>query len=444
MTIFMIVFRHELRRAVRDRAMTSMVLLFALLSAYAAWHGSQRVSDRDNALRGIALQEAHGRDAYLDRMMEGQRINPTLRIGIGALAGGLWYQPTLPVGPLAALSSGQADKYPYDAKLHARSDPNGLFAGLGVDTANPVEIAAGPFDLAFVIVFALPLVLLAATYDLWSHERDLGTSGFLLSQPVGFTTLLLAKATARGGVMLAVLTGILFVSLLGVSGVGRDSVAGTLALILVVVPYGLFWIGLACLLDVLVRSSTQAAIASGAAWVGLVLLLPALLSALHETARPAPDRAQYVNMLRLPEHDIDARERTRLINVYHGQDRRRRDFADSLRLFAPSVAVQDALDRIAGTDADRAMDFQRQVVNFSAELRGLAMERRTDGQTSAVAELVHLLPRFTYREPAAATRRKPLWADMGILFACTAVVVLVLLLRMRARMASENEEAGAG
>ncbi|WP_163274885.1 DUF3526 domain-containing protein, partial [Enterobacter hormaechei] len=42
----------------------------------------------------------------------------------------------------------------------------------------------------------------------------------------------------------------------------------------------------------------------------------------------------------------------------------RRRALDRARLLLPSVAVQDALDRLAGSDADRALAFQQQVLMY--------------------------------------------------------------------------------
>jgi ABC-2 type transport system permease protein len=51
------------------------------------------------------------------------------------------------------------------------------------DRANPLLVAFGNFGLAFVLVFLLPLLVIALTYNVWSADQELGTWDLLQSQP---------------------------------------------------------------------------------------------------------------------------------------------------------------------------------------------------------------------------------------------------------------------
>jgi ABC-2 type transport system permease protein len=57
-----------------------------------------------------------------------------------------------------ALAIGQSDLYPYYFKISTNSKET--FAN-NDEIENPVHLLAGRFDLAFVIVYLLPLVILA-------------------------------------------------------------------------------------------------------------------------------------------------------------------------------------------------------------------------------------------------------------------------------------------
>ena len=55
--------------------------------------------------------------------------------------------------------------------------------------------------------------------------------------------------------------------------------------------------------------------------------------------------------------------------AFESQEQARRDFAQSVRFASPATALQDTLERLAGTDATRAVAFQQQVRRFADGLR---------------------------------------------------------------------------
>ncbi len=83
-----------------------------------------------------------------------------------------------------------------------------IFERAGADLANPAAAAAGWFDLALVVVFLMPLLLFAASYDLWAQEHETGTAQMVMSQPTRPGAVLASRALARGGVLLLAVTAI--------------------------------------------------------------------------------------------------------------------------------------------------------------------------------------------------------------------------------------------
>jgi ABC-2 type transport system permease protein len=100
----------------------------------------------------------------------------------------------------------------------------------------------------------------------------------------------------------------------------------------------------------------------------------------------------------------------------------RRQLLDEVRFLLPSVAVQDALDRIAGSDADRALAFQSQALEFQAELRLFARQRMDRDAPLTLAEYDRL-PRFHFRELAGAFQTGVL-ADLAALIAATLLILI--------------------
>ena len=75
---------------------------------------------------------------------------------------------TLPPTGLAALSVGQSD-------IQLNYLPVSLATTLDVtknlELENPVNLMTGSFDIAFVVIFLLPIFILAMSYDLLSSEK---------------------------------------------------------------------------------------------------------------------------------------------------------------------------------------------------------------------------------------------------------------------------------
>ena len=62
----------------------------------------------------------------------------------------------------------------------------------------------GRFDLAFVLIYLYPLLILALTYNLLSAEKEQGTLALALSQPVSLRTLVSARWRCAAVVLLGV------------------------------------------------------------------------------------------------------------------------------------------------------------------------------------------------------------------------------------------------
>jgi len=78
------------------------------------------------------------------------------------------------------MSLGQRDLQPFNLKVRLLALQGQLYDS---DVTNPLLAAFGSFDLAFVIVFIVPLFVIALTHNVWSAERELGTWSLIQSQP---------------------------------------------------------------------------------------------------------------------------------------------------------------------------------------------------------------------------------------------------------------------
>lgn len=443
---------HEVRRLLRDRALPTLLMLLLALAAYAAWNGRAWVEQRNAGIGVIQLEEQHTHDR--SRVFVGKAPSVLPRV-----------QPVLPPAAMASVSIGQAEAYPYTADVVALGDRTQLFRNVWADIGNPAARAAGRFDLAFVIVFLLPLVILAASYDLWSRERERGIAALVLSQPVAVGRLIAVKALARGGVVLLP-AGVILVGAAAWSG--AESLAGLGLLSLVILAYGGFWLAVAVLIGCFARRTTEAAIAAGGVWLLIVVMAPSLTLAAVNLAVPPPSQMQLATDVKarlaatarqqalhrrsastavrsstpvIPDHvreayadllatDLDLAP---LIESHERAQDARRRVLDNVRLLMPAVAVQDALDRIAGSDADRALAFQDQVHAFW-QARRLLHKAYLDRDAPQTLAEYEALPRFRFVEPAG-TGRRGLRADLAALLAAT-LILLIAAGSMRRRLAT--------
>ncbi len=463
------VLRLELRRVARERSLLWLMLLYMLIAGYAAWTGGAWADARREAQAFIAEETAGARNRTVARATETMEQNP--QSGFAAtLPFGVLYSPMLPVQPLAPLSLGQGDAFPYVATFHALRSAQGMFDrhSLGITLENPQVLSAGRFDLAFVIVFLFPLFLLAGTYDIWTQERDLGTAGFILSQPRPPVAILAAKLLARGGWLLIALILIPLLALLAVTAGQPFDARGFAHAVLVMGLYGTFWLLVAVAVNVRARHSAQAAIACGGIWLALLFFVPAMLSATANLVRPPPSQAGLVNDLRTIELDIlhgrrqqqttESSDRTTsassntLLNTYRshlariesedsiyaevvepfrGQQVAHLQVGNNLRVLSPAVTVQHALERIAGNEGNRAISFQRQAQEFLESQRHFASTYRIENPAWTASDHYRNMPEFSFRESTGTDRHMPFLVDLATLLLFNLITAVIAFSTVR-------------
>ena len=444
-------------RAWRDPVMRVMLVLFAVLAGYAALSGARWADARAIAVQQAVAEAdetmAQRRDTFAELVAKGEKPNFGL-----IYATALPFRAGLSNAPLAAVSAGQAEGYPAAASIAPFLDPWAIFDPHMAGLESPSVLAAGRFDLAFVIVVLLPLLLIAATYDFWSRDVENGSARFQLAQPVAPARLILTRAALRGGTLLAASTAIACLALVITGARDLADLAGFAAIVL---AYGAFWIALATLLNLFVRASTTAALAGGTAWLAVVVLLPGVMAAAADLAAPPPSALSYTNAVRAaglevraeyadvaraaakaePRNnypaslwhsrtEIEARD-ARLGPIHQsyaeGADRHRR-VAERLRFLSPAVIAQDALDRLAGTDATRALAFLQQARAFAAQARRLAFDWMDEGRLMTLADYDRPLLRFGFVEPS---RVVALVSDLLALLLFTGALLLFAVRRLR-------------
>ena len=444
------IMKHEWRSLVADRTLWVIVPLFALLIGYGVYNGLSWVGFQRATLDAAKQEE---RDRFAKAKAEiagieqgGQPASPFANprfASVAAVRTGPRYA-TLPPAPLAALSVGQSDLYPYYFKVSSQSKQTFT---TNDEIENPTNLLAGRFDLAFVIIYLYPLLILALSYNLLSAEREQGTLAMMMSQPVGLRTFVAGKIGLRALVVLSLAAGFSLAGFLfGGGGFGADGAWQRLSLWAgIVAGYGAFWFALAIAVNAFGKSSATNAMALAGLWLVFVLLIPSLLNVAVTTIYPVPSRVEMVQATRRASAEATAQgsrllakyledhpeltdgkqadpndfytrsvavqsETERLIQpVIDHFDRQvlgRQTLVDRLRFLSPAIATQSALNDIAGTSVARYRHFLGLVDAFHQNWRAHFTPRIIQ-KTTLSARDYDAFPAFTFgEEPTAAVARR--------------------------------------
>ena len=404
------VLRNEWRLLMADRALRIVLGLFALLLVYALVNGVVWLRFQERTVEAVEsgnVERTSALEQELTAIANGGQpsspfADPRSPLVLGGPSGS--HTAVLGPGPLTALAVGQSDLLPYYYDVNIYTNESSFQQNGEVE--NPLNLMVGRFDLAFVVVYLLPLLILALSFNVLSEEREQGTLALTLSQPVSALRVVTAKLAFRA---LLVLGMVLAVSLLGILATGGPGSADRVLLwCAAVVTYSVFWFVLAGWVNTLRRSSAWNATVLVGAWLVLVVVLPAAINIAAGLLHPLPSRVEMITAQRdasneavnqrsellaryLEDHPemaegvvadepglgalawaaTDAVNR-RLEEVTSEHDARRADqivLVRRYRFLSPALLAQEVLIDAAGTGDARFAHFQSQVRAFAEQWR---------------------------------------------------------------------------
>jgi ABC-2 type transport system permease protein len=412
--------KYEWLQLVRDKWLVILFFIFIVLCLFAASNGKQKVALRAAEIESAWAAMQSGDEALKANIDSAERglktfkpwLNPKKLNVVGNRAPRV---AAMPPKPLAFISTGQSDLYAHTAKPQLYTNVESYAASF-TELSNPVQLMFGNFDLAFVLLYLLPLLVLALSYNLLSVEKEQGSLRLTLAQPVRVFPWLLNKMLLRFFLM----TGIVWISLLLTFSISVTSLAGELfsvsAVLVLVALYIFFWFAVALIVNVFGKSSGANAVAVISVWTVLALLLPAIISQLANQLYPVPSRINLIHEMRVAKAEAD-RQADKILNSYYrdhpelaprdasvknqyefylkyfaSQDvvrqavlpvlkeyqsalKSQQRFAESLRFISPSLLLQDALNDIAGTSPRQYAAYRDQVAAFADSWRRYFLPR---------------------------------------------------------------------
>ena len=460
---FWLIVRHEARTLLRDRTLPLVCTVLMLMVGCGLLVGIAQASLRERMIGEVTAHERETQQKNRDTLQSvlagkdalvpfSNPANPA------ALAGTLAGRHTvLPNAPLAALAVGQSDMMPNYYRISYLSKVQFMYDS---EIENPWNLLSGHFDLAFVVVFVLPLLVIGLGYNLLSAES--------------LTTLLAAKVTVRLIALLAVAIPLPLIVLLAIFPEARTiaSMALMLSWALLIAGYTLFWFTVAAFVNVLGRPSSQNALIMVALWTVLVLILPVAMNLAVNAVSPAPSRTELASRTRVVTADalreyenlysadyryasdpealsvkngqIEVPSRMRafflakqrvdeqiepLLKRFDSQLLAQQRLVDIIGFLSPAILVNEALNSVAGNDSRRFVAFKTQTEAFHDGWRRFFAPKISDNRAMTLDDLA-LLPQWRWAEVAAAETRQRIWSRIALILAL--VIALGLLVVTKA------------
>jgi ABC-2 type transport system permease protein len=436
--------RFELRLLLRARTAAAALLLLMLLSTLAVLGGLREQARQQATLARV--------QAMNDEELAVQARQYAAKGDAGAAAYYSFHATWDPPAPASFLALGLRDTSPLVLRVRALALQAQLHEG---ETHNPELALLGRLDYAFVLVYLAPLLLIVLLYDLVSGERAAGRLATLAALPGGGTRLWWRRAGLRAGLAFVALSLPVLLAALwqGLPAGALLAVLGSTA------AYVAVWTGLALVVAAgRWRSATNALLLVGA-WALLTLVLPSLVQAAIARALPAQQGAALMLAQRQAVHGAwdEPREATLQrffqshpawrdtaplpqgfhwkwyyafqqlgdesvapqVAAYRQSLLARQRWTECAGWLLPSVAVQTALHRVAGTDLPAQLAYQDAIARFHARLREQLYPYLFTDQPYGASDIAQQ-PRF---EPASAGAGVPAHAAaLGLL----GVVLLVM------------------
>lgn len=263
----------ELKNFLQDRMVLAAMCALLLAGGYAIYQGGQVIAKQQAIIdQAPALQAEH--------------IKKQLELSPQDLSNALYYihWDTLhrPSG-WAGFAIGQRDVNPYQVKVSILTLEGQLYNS---ETANPNNLLYGNFDAAFVLVFLLPLLVIAWCHNLLSADQESGVWNLLRAQPVAPARVICLRLALRFAVALLPAWGLIAASCLSLKSAWDLRLAYAA---LITAAYLAFWFALSALVISWQKSTAFNALTLLGTWIALTILAPALLNLLISTAFPVAE-----------------------------------------------------------------------------------------------------------------------------------------------------------
>ncbi len=458
-TLLSAIFRFEWYRLLRSRIMLGSIAAFLLIAGLAIRTGRQAVQLR--LVQIDSIRTAYERDFQSQWKLMSDTSAPGRKkaavAGLGAVVNFRLPQNALwTPQPLQTLSTGISDIQPFyhqvQTTINYTEPPN-------MPVSNPVRLFAGNFDLAFVWLYILPLLIIAFCYPLYAEEKENGTAALLTVQGSSLRRIIGYKwlfRTTLISVLVLLMNGIGFLA----APVHPDGISAW-GWCWVTQLYVLLWASLSWIAVSLRRNSALTALLLTGCWLLAVMIGPAAANIYLAARYPLPLRSELASLQRHESEEIwsmpgralidsfnaahpqylssydpardTGRPGTRFVAGYYyllekrvkeaaaAMDKEkavRNYYFDRMAVINPVLHTQQLYNRLAGSSLADYQDYRQQVSTFQQQWKGFIYPFQL-AEKSLDATAFQQFPVFTLH-------RQSLQAS-ALLSGCTLLYVIILL-----------------
>jgi ABC-2 type transport system permease protein len=314
------IFQYEFKQLLRSKALWGVVIFLTLCSAYAigyGWRDYQQFSAQIEAVQQKQLETYQKLLPRYDSLSAlGEKAPQALKNEYGDPNMADWFYQryaTWMPPTLSALAIGQRDQQTPFQRI--RLFRNVLLPELE-EINNPEQLLIGNFDLSFVLVYLLPLLLIALGFNTLSQDREQGMLALVQVQGVLPVQLMLIRLFLHFLIVWSISISIITIAFAWV-------VADWKQWPLWVLSTGLwlfFWSGLLALVNQLRQSSAFNATILAGIWILILVLMPACINFINDKIHPIEPPAEFMAAAR----DIEYKEWERPIGPVLADFRRLR------------------------------------------------------------------------------------------------------------------------
>ncbi len=276
------ILKYEWISLLRNRILLGAMGLIFLAGIYAIYYGNTEMTKQKATIQLV-------QDAEKEKITKQKSDfkEPSFEVS--------WRTQRTLVNPpqsLAAFTIGQRDVFPFTKTIRAY----GLYGSIfGSEIANPFKLLTGNFDLAFVFIFLLPLLIIALSYNLLSAEQEQGTLSLILVNEISLSKLIFQKLIFR---VLVVLGFVILLFLVGIVWTSTPLNLRSIVWLIGTCLYILFWFSLVFFWVSYRQSSSFNALALLGSWLLFVVIIPTFLNLYLESTRPLTSGANLQRELR--------------------------------------------------------------------------------------------------------------------------------------------------
>jgi ABC-2 type transport system permease protein len=445
--LFKTILQFEQRWMLRSGIFFLLLGIYLLTGGFALYYGHGVATERQLVIDSIQKDYHHRFDSLVTAFRTADTSTVAGKTTVYTLAEPAVVQYRLKAEAILSptafslLSVGISDMAGY----RHTADINWSYAGGEEKLANPLKLLTGNFDLSFLLIYIIPLIVIGLNYNLLYAEKEQGTLMLLHVQRGNIHSMVIQRLLLRWGLLLALFI-LLTLAGLGLSGANQVTPFSLGYWFIIAAAYIGIWTGISFSIISLNRTSAFNAVSLLSIWILLVIAIPAACTVSHTAPNSSTTRMAAVAAeqretewavwelskkqlldsfyVAYPEYkdahayDTSPGSGRRGMAYYHLLQQRMDRFIkkeerlqhqqaqtlSSTYLFNPVVYTQSLCNEIAGTDVSDYAFFQQQVKHFHQQWKQFFYAYAFRNRKFTPAEY-YTLPRFVMTgEPAKINR----------------------------------------